>query len=276
MMIRNRRFTNKAILLLSVFFFSGHVFAQSVHNTSKGLHFTSLPTRWDEAIPLGNGMLGALIYEKDGMLRIALDRADLWDLRPIKSFSSPDFSYQWIYKQVLKQDYGPVQIFLNASDIKNIAPTKIPAGAMKFPIKNLGKIASVDLDIETATCYIQWVDGTKAIFFISGTDPAGYFKFENLPAETNKAFLPCLEPPSYQVSKYDNTGKAIVGGQDLARLGYTKGSIRRSGNFIDYHQQGWENFSYDIALGWKNANKQTLVGAWSMEYYISWITLFFF
>ncbi len=135
---------------------------------------------------------------------------------------------------------------------------------MKFPIKNLGKIASVDLDIETATCYIQWIDGTKAIFFISGTDPAGYFKFENLPAETNKAFLPCLEPPSYQVSKYDNTGKAIVGGQDLARLGYTKGSIRRSDNFIDYHQQGWENFSYDIALGWKNANKQTLVGACSI------------
>ena len=111
-MIKNKAFINIIILLLSVFFFSGHVFAQSVHNTSKGLHFTSLPTRWDEAIPLGNGMMGALIYEKEGNLRIALDRADLWDLRPIKSYSDPNFSYQWIYKQVLKQDYAPVEAVL--------------------------------------------------------------------------------------------------------------------------------------------------------------------
>ena len=28
------------------------------------LLFDSLPKRWDEAIPLGNGMLGALIWQK--------------------------------------------------------------------------------------------------------------------------------------------------------------------------------------------------------------------
>jgi len=43
----------------------------------------NLASTWDEAIPLGNGMLGALVWQKDNKLRISLDRADLWDLRPM-------------------------------------------------------------------------------------------------------------------------------------------------------------------------------------------------
>ncbi|MFN5020211.1 MAG: glycoside hydrolase N-terminal domain-containing protein, partial [bacterium] len=42
------------------------------------LQFDTLAKRWDEALPIGNGMLGALIWEKNGKLRISLDRADLW------------------------------------------------------------------------------------------------------------------------------------------------------------------------------------------------------
>ena len=41
------------------------------------LHFDRLATVWDEAIPLGNGMIGVLIWEKEGKLGLSLDRADL-------------------------------------------------------------------------------------------------------------------------------------------------------------------------------------------------------
>lgn len=56
------------------------------------LVFDELADRWDEAMPLGNGILGALIWEKDGKLRLGLDRADLWDLRRTPEFDSPNFS----------------------------------------------------------------------------------------------------------------------------------------------------------------------------------------
>jgi hypothetical protein len=36
---------------------------------------------WDEAIPLGNGLTGGLLWGQDRTLRLSLDRADLWDLR---------------------------------------------------------------------------------------------------------------------------------------------------------------------------------------------------
>ena len=57
------------------------------------LVFPSLATVWDEAIPLGNATLGALVWEKNGEVRFSLDRSDLWDLRPMKGLHGPHFSY---------------------------------------------------------------------------------------------------------------------------------------------------------------------------------------
>ncbi len=36
------------------------------------LLFNALPEMWDEGIPLGNGMTGALVWQKDGRLRISI------------------------------------------------------------------------------------------------------------------------------------------------------------------------------------------------------------
>src|SRR5690242_21794916 len=74
--------------------------------TSKhNLHFNTLAKTWDEGIPLGNGTLGALIWQKDGQLRFSLDRSDLWDLRPMKGLDGPEFSYKWIIEHVKNKDY---------------------------------------------------------------------------------------------------------------------------------------------------------------------------
>ena len=88
----------KPTLLVLTFslFFIGATAQNSAHN----LQFTTLAKQWDEAIPLGNGMLGALVWEKNNQLRFSLDRADLWDSRPMKGLHREEFSYQWIYNQV--------------------------------------------------------------------------------------------------------------------------------------------------------------------------------
>ena len=46
------------------------------------LVFDDLAHSWDEAIPLGNATLGSLVWEQDSMVRMSLDRVDLWNLRP--------------------------------------------------------------------------------------------------------------------------------------------------------------------------------------------------
>ena len=73
------------------------------------LIFDQLATRWDEAIPLGNGMLGALIWQNGKRLRFSLDRADLWDLRPMENLDKPEWKFKWVHhgkatklKQILR------------------------------------------------------------------------------------------------------------------------------------------------------------------------------
>ena len=72
------------------------------------LQFGQLPQVWDEGIPLGNGIMGALIWQKGDRLRLALDRADLWDLRPVKEFSGSDYTFRFICEAVEKKDMSPV------------------------------------------------------------------------------------------------------------------------------------------------------------------------
>lgn len=119
--------------------------AKAQPSAQHNLTFDRLAKVWDEAIPLGNGMIGALIWEKDSVLRFSLDRADIWDLRPLKGLDREEFSFEWIRRQVLANDYKPVQDYLDAPYEREPAPTKIPAGALEFRLPAGIKASSVDL-----------------------------------------------------------------------------------------------------------------------------------
>ena len=124
--------------------------------SAHGLQFGQLPQVWDEGIPLGNGIMGALIWQKGDRLRLALDRADLWDLRPVKEFSGSDYTFRFICEAVEKKDMSPVYRLIDDRTSIDIAPSKIPAGAIEIPIAGLGKVKSTELDVHTAVCTIIW------------------------------------------------------------------------------------------------------------------------
>ena len=70
------------VVCTSLFLFV--VSSLSAQLQKSNLTFSSLPTRWDESLPLGNGMLGAMVWQKNDQLRFSLDCASLWDERPMK------------------------------------------------------------------------------------------------------------------------------------------------------------------------------------------------
>jgi len=227
------------------------------------LSFNQLAERWDEAIPLGNGMLGALVWQKDGKLRISLDRADLWDLRPVAEFNKPEFSYQWVYQQVLKGDYAPVQKLFDLPYDRDPAPTKIPAGALEFDISHLGEVSSAQLNLEQALCIIEWKNGTQFEIFIHATEPVGLYRWRNI----KQVVKPELIAPPYQKSNNpENKTESVVAGNDLLRLGYSGPDIQKSADGVTYHQKGWKDFSYDIALNHQSGNE----GIWSIVANPSW------
>ncbi len=223
------------------------------------LHFKTLANVWDEAIPLGNGMVGALVWQKDGRLRFALDRADLWDERPMKGLHRNEFKYEWVVNQVKKNDYGIVQQYFDAPYDREAGPTKISGGALEFETKDWGDVTSVHLSLKNALCQVQWNNGVVLKTFVHASKPLGWFRFENIGSD----FSPLLKAPAYQNSA--NVPLDSLKSNDPAKLGYEKGNITTTGNSILYHQPGYNGFYYDIAVYWNRVNATTVEGVWSIS-----------
>lgn len=227
-------------------------------SSGHNLYFDQLAKQWDEAIPLGNGMLGALVWQKDGKLHFSLDRADLWDQRPMKGLHRKEFSYNWIIDQVHKKDYGIVQEYFDEPYDREPAPSKIPGGALEFDTRNWGKVTSVNLSLNDALCEVKWVNGVVLKTFVAADKSLGWFKFDHIPENVDVE----LVAPKYQ-GQVKNSGDP-VGGDDLSRLGYPKGTIVKDGHSITYDQSGWGGFSYQINVRWKETGK-TMEGSWSIS-----------
>lgn len=245
-----------ALLLLLPFF----VETTSAQVSEKhNLTLKSLPTQWDEALPIGNAKLGALIWQREGNLRMSLDQAELWDLRPMKGVDAPHFTYGWVQEQVKKNDYTPVQQFGDVPYEQEAAPSKIPGASLEWKSSTWGKVQQARVDIKTAMAEVTWENGVKLTSYIHATQPFGYFKFENL-----ETFTPELLAPKYQ-GEDDQQSKNSVNGQDLVRLGYKQGTVASKPNSISYRQEGWGGFYYLVNVHWEKTKASTWEGAWSIS-----------
>ena len=223
------------------------------------LQFDTLAKRWDEALPIGNGMLGGLIWEKNGNLRISLDRADLWDERPMKGLHREEFSFKWVQEQVDKKQYDTVQKLFDHPYDREPAPSKIPGGAIEVPINSWGAQSASTIDLKTATSTVTWKNGTVLKSFVHATAPVGWIRLENVP----EGFDINLIAPQY-TGATRNAGDPVKG-DDLSRLGYQQGKITKQANSISYTQEGWGGFRYTINLLWKQLDGKTIEGVWTIS-----------
>lgn len=223
------------------------------------LEFAELASVWDEAIPLGNGLLGALIWQNGDHLRFSLDRVDLWDLRPVENLSKSEFSFEWVQEQVRNKTYDLVQNLFDAPYDKMPAPSKIPGAALVFDAKLLGPVKSVVLDLTEAVCKVEWKNGVILETFVHASEPYGWFRFKNVP----NGFSPNIVPPQYQ-KLVDSGEDNPVAGQDLQRLGYDQGKVRKEKSRQVYRQKGWGTFEYEVSVNWDTAGN-TMTGVWSIS-----------
>ena len=230
----------------------------TTRNSIHDLRFTELAKTWDEGIPLGNGVVGALVWQKDSVLRMSLDRVDLWDLRPIDSLSGENNRFKWVYEQRMNGDYRKVQRKFDAPYDRLPAPSKIPGAGIEFNLSGLGQVEQVHLYLNDAVCEVNWKNGTRMQSFVHATQPVGWFRFENV----DEGLIPRLVPPVYAEGE---AGEDLgpVSGLDLRRLGYKQGEVKKGKNSFIYRQQGWGDFSYDVAVKWEYRGN-VLTGVWSV------------
>lgn len=246
-----------SILLLGASVFAGCQKKHELTPSASDLAANALATVWDEAIPLGNATIGALIWQKDSMLRLSLDRTDLWDLREMDSLSGPRYRFEWVKERLRSGNYRDVQAKFDWPYDMEVAPAKIPGGALEFPLATVGTPDSVHLYLNDALCEMTWGNGMRMLSFVQADSDCGWFKIENAP----EGFVPQIVAPAY--AKADGSAQTDQAGSDLVRLGYEQGEIVGRENGAHYSQKGFGDFSYDIDVEWRRDGKD-LLGVWSI------------
>ena len=247
----------KSSLFTGCLFLTLIAFAQprGEHN----LVFDSLAKRWDEGIPLGNGWLGALIWQKGDNMRMSLDRVDLWDDRPMPEIDK--LKFRWVEEQVNKGQYDTVQKLGDHPYEKYPAPTKIPGAAIEFNLAKIGKVKKVSLDIASALSVVEFENGIRFNNYIHAARQVGYFGFENVKEE----IIPELIIPEYNTGRtWKEAGN--VSGQSLLRLGYRKGTIKKGIDYIRYHQTTWGNNYYEVLVRWQLFPGNRVIGQWTISH----------
>jgi hypothetical protein len=245
----------------------------STHN----LRMNPLPAAWDEGFPLGNGILGCLIWQHDGKLRLSLDRADLWDLRPMRGLDRPEFNYKWVAERAAEgaKSYQRAQEYFDQPYEQEAGPTKLPGAALEFGTKGLGAAAG-ELDIATGMATIRFPDSLTILIFVDANRREGRFRIQGgadggrqmadggAHARDLNALIPVLLPPKYNGNAIQPAGGSVAG-DDLARLGYKQAEVFSEKNVWVYHQPCWGAFSYEVALGVTKAKDGALEGVWSIS-----------
>jgi len=222
-----------------------------------GLHYTSPATVWDEAMPLGNGLLGALVWGDGKPLRISLDRTDLWDLRPVPEYESPDYSYktmrQWVKEGRIRDLHR-----LYDDPYGNPGPTKIPAGRIELTFGQETVFKDASLDLAKANAEMRLGDGIVARVFVHAAEPLGVIR-----VATSKPLAVTLMAPPFAGKITEEAGANKISAGDLATLRYAAPVEQRGQTWAGYLQKGWGGFSFAVALVWRQSDSGWL-GVWSI------------
>lgn len=89
------------------------------------INLTGPIPRWDEAIPLGNGILGSLFWGPMEHLRISVDIAGLWLRRRPEEKLDKEFTYAKLVELARKGDVAETRRIFDTPYARP-TPTKIP------------------------------------------------------------------------------------------------------------------------------------------------------
>ena len=135
--------------------------------------------RWDEAIPLGDGQSGVLLWGDSHLLKLSLDRGDLWDERTGGVSADSLWHYDSITEAVLKRDQE--ELFRHDELCDRIPATKIPAGRLEIDWESAGGAHLFELDFTTGLAEVRNGDSkTVASCFAVGDSSYIYLRCPGL------------------------------------------------------------------------------------------------
>lgn len=219
------------------------------------LDYDTPATLWDEALPLGNGTLGALVWGDGKPLRISLDRTDLWDLRPVPEYHTEEYDYT-LMRQWEKEGRVEDLIRLYDDPYHRPAPTKIPAGRIELTMPEGATFERAQLAAKQPAATVRFRGGSVHVW-IHATEPIGFITLEGLTPESVQ-----LQAPAFGGKDTVTEKPGIVAGE-LTELGYAPPKVSSGDGWQAWLQEGWGGFTFATHLAWKEHDGRWQ-GAWSI------------
>jgi hypothetical protein len=212
---------------------------------SQNLRLKAPIETWDEAIPLGNGLTGGLLWGGQQELRLSLDRGDLWDERT----HGPK---EWWKSQTWAKG-GPMW----EAAYEGTTPTKLPAGALFITLPGGRTIRSFELNLATAEGIARLNDGSEAQVLFSATEAVALLRLPGLPPERVEVLSPV------EVSTRLRGDSGGPNGGSVEALGYAKAQTGTSrtalGQACWYRQPAAEGLEYGVYVEARQEQGATLI-----------------
>ncbi len=208
---------------------------------------------WDEALPLGNGLLGGLLWGDGRTLRLSLDRGDLWDERPADGVDWSKLTWRMGRDLVAagKNDEFN-QLFDRPYDGPH--PTKIPAGRLQISLPAGHHLTSFELSLADAQAHVRLAGGRSVDAFFSAAERVALVR---LPAVEDSAIE--VVPPA-GLSKLGYPG-ARVGGSVGARIPARGGTPARAEPTAStwFEQDAAGGLRFCVYAAWRREADSTLL-----------------
>lgn len=206
------------------------------------LHFKKTVTKWDEAIPLGNGISGALLWGNPRGFRFSLDRVDIWELTPNPSIYEEDFTYGKMIQLV--KEGKEEEIRKEFSDIYDyVLPTKLPAGKLIFDFGCDYNVVS-ELSLADAEAKIT-IGDIHMSSYLHATQKVGMIHIDQL----STAFSYYIDNPDFGIEGVDNPEQGKVDSVKTASLKglvYPAPEVVAEGDIQYFIQNIGQDFSYGV------------------------------
>ena len=140
------------------------------------LKYTSPASCFEEALPLGNGSVGAMVYGSPGKDRISLNHDTLWSGKPVCVNSKNAYdAYVKSQKLVLDGNVKNAEELIENEFTSNFSQTYMPLGNLYIESKYIGEITEYyrELDLENATVTVRYKQNNVSFerkYFVSHPD----------------------------------------------------------------------------------------------------------
>ena len=222
--------------------------------SDQNLVLTAPIASWDEAVPLGNGLLGGLLWGEKNTLRLSLDRGDLWDERPAAEKEWWKKHPYAMGKQLVDQKKFDAVNALWDSPYNGVTPTKLPAGRMEITLDPAQEVKTFELNLATAEGIARFTNGTKLDAFFSAVEPVALLR---IPGPEPKSIQLLSPMDVFRKQTAGNTGPSSGG--TVAKLGYPEAKPGSEGEAKWYVQQAADGLTYCACMESRRVGGETLV-----------------